>query len=193
MNKKKMVVIASIFALSMMVAVMPVYATTPTEVSGQWKSASPPTGGSVYFSVKKAGANAFLTLHSCATYFEGDIIGASGSIEQTISITFHYSDPEYVKTLPTSTLASLQTWEPTEWNWHVERKFTGTVLGTAGAFTMNLEAKGFGRLGYANLVLEGTWVIISGTDGLANLHGQGTWHNISPQLNAYEGQVHFDP
>jgi hypothetical protein len=38
---------------------------------------------------------------------------------------------------------------------------------------------------------EGHWVIIGGTDGLANVHGQGTFHGPSFSL-IYEGQVHFD-
>lgn len=40
----------------------------------------------------------------------------------------------------------------------------------------------------------GTWVIISGTGDLANLHGQGTWSpSANPNVMNYEGQVHFDP
>jgi hypothetical protein len=195
MKKSEVLILISILALTMIFSALPVHASTPTEVNGQWRTASPPVGGLVTLNVKTAGANAFLTLHTYANYFVGDILGTpSPNIEQTICITFHYSDPEYVKTLPTGTVTNtqLQQWHPTEWNWKVERTFTGTVLGVAGGFTMKLEANGFGRIG-APEVLEGTWVIISGTGGLENLHGQGTWHSLGVQLNEYSGQVHFDP
>jgi len=48
---------------------------------------------------------------------------------------------------------------------------------------------------------EGKWVILSGTDGLATLHGHGTWWG--PGWNSahptewgninYSGKIHFDP
>ncbi len=40
---------------------------------------------------------------------------------------------------------------------------------------------------------DGEWRIISGTDDLANLHGQGTFSHISPIAFNYAGQIHFDP
>jgi uncharacterized membrane protein len=39
----------------------------------------------------------------------------------------------------------------------------------------------------------GNWVIIGGTDDLANLHGQGTYTPASGNRQNYEGQIHFDP
>ncbi|MDH3261589.1 MAG: hypothetical protein OEM81_11925 [Acidimicrobiia bacterium] len=39
-------------------------------------------------------------------------------------------------------------------------------------------------------VWEGHWVIIGGTEGLANVHGQGTFGGISFHAE-YEGQIHF--
>jgi hypothetical protein len=40
----------------------------------------------------------------------------------------------------------------------------------------------------------GSWIIISGTGQLANLHGHGTFSSTGgfPQI-AYEGQIHFSP
>ena len=42
---------------------------------------------------------------------------------------------------------------------------------------------------------EGHWVIISVTDALSNLHGEGTYSqpNTGTPVYAYTGQVHFDP
>lgn len=176
-------------------------ATKPTEILGQWQSyLGVPSGGTpVTISVEKAGANAFVTLHNYATYNQGPIVGNPGSIEQTIKITFHYRDPQLVDPLPTGTegdvnsiLSALRTWPKTEWNWNVDREFTGSVLGEEGSFTMKLVATGYGRIGSPD-VLEGQWVITGGTEELASLHGQGTWHSIGVQLNEYEGRVHFDP
>jgi len=200
MRKAMSIVFVALAFFSFSALVMPVYATPPTEISGQWASYKGiPSGGTpVTAEVRKAGANVFFTLHNYATY-SGDISGAPGCIDQIIQITFHFGDAELVKSLPTGTtgnaasiVAALNTWPETDWNWKVDRKFTGTVLGVAGDFNMNLEATGYGRLGNP-VVLEGHWVIISGSGGLLNLHGQGTWHNLGVQLNAYEGQVHFDP
>ena len=174
----------------------------PAYVSGQWQSYNGvPTGGTpVTVNIVKAGSNALVTLHNYASYLPGgSITGPEGSIDQTIAITFHYNDSQAVESLPTGTLgnvssmlADLRTWPKTNWDWHVERAFTGSVLGIAGSFTMTLDATGYGRLGSPD-VLDGTWVINSGAGGLANLHGQGTWHSIGVQLNAYEGRVYFEP
>jgi hypothetical protein len=202
MRKLRFFLVICLLAFSSSILLMPAIATTPQEIQGQWQSYNGiPAGSTTPISVEitKAGANAFVTLHNYATYFTGDILGSPGSIEQTIQITFHYSDPKLVKDLPTGTpgntasiLAALRSWPETDWNWKVDRTFTGTVLGVSGSFTMKLEATGYGRIGNP-LVLEGQWTIISGSGGLTNLHGHGTWHSLGTQLNAYEGQAHFDP
>ena len=69
--------------------------------------------------------------------------------------------------------------------------FEGTVDGKSGTLVIQL-------VGWKYLPEDwyGNWVIISGTDDLANLHGQGTWGG--PGFGAegpdlwYEGQIHFD-
>lgn len=42
---------------------------------------------------------------------------------------------------------------------------------------------------------HGKWVILSGSDGLETLRGQGTFFldNYDPVAGPYEGQIHFDP
>ena len=69
-------------------------------------------------------------------------------------------------------------------NVHVEVIFSSaTVAGQSGKLTILFLGKTTG-LG----VGSGTWRIISGSGGLANLKGGGTW---GP--GQYQGTVHFDP
>ena len=41
--------------------------------------------------------------------------------------------------------------------------------------------------------ITGTWVILSGTDGLANLHGELKVEGTAGVELNYAGQIHFDP
>ena len=101
--------------------------------------------------------------------------------------------------------------------------FTGTFIGSgAGPFTMTIHPTEFitgrGRTEFTGTVLgeEGTlviqwtgmtkwndaedawwwwfaWMILSGTDDLANLHGQGTCWGPGPPGVEMSGQIHFAP
>jgi hypothetical protein len=66
--------------------------------------------------------------------------------------------------------------------------FTGTVAGSEPG-TMELRTVG-NSPDYS--FWKGTWVILSGTDGLENLRGQGTWSG-PPGSFVYEGKIHFEP
>jgi hypothetical protein len=66
--------------------------------------------------------------------------------------------------------------------------FHGSVNGNEGTLVIKFVGKKTGE----PLVWYGTWVIISGTGELANLHGRGTWWGPSTDLD-YEGKIHFDP
>jgi hypothetical protein len=66
--------------------------------------------------------------------------------------------------------------------------FTGTVNGESGTMIIKFIGKKTGD----PMLWSGTWVIISGTGGLANLHGRGTWEGPSFNLD-YSGQIHFEP
>jgi len=164
-------------------------ATPPTQISGRWVGI---TGSAIFSNMKIAGGNVFVDIYNEGTYSSGDILG---SFEQTFTAVVHYGDPEIAKNIETIPIPLRP---DSDFNWiKMERVFTGTVLGVPGGLTIRLEAKGYGNAlrGSAYYDLEGTWVIISGTEGLANLHGQGTWwHSRTGYIGLeYEGQVHFDP
>ncbi len=71
--------------------------------------------------------------------------------------------------------------------------FTGTVLDSDEG---TMEYQLTGQIPPGGGEWYGQWVILGGTGGLANVHGQGTWwgpgYGYDPD-HWYEGQVHFDP
>ena len=64
-----------------------------------------------------------------------------------------------------------------------------SVGGRSGTYTQRVVATGDLTTG----TVQGTYVIISGTGGLANMRGQGTLTGISNVAGTYSGQVHFGP
>jgi Protein of unknown function (DUF3224) len=70
--------------------------------------------------------------------------------------------------------------------------FVGMVNGESGTMTIHFVGKKEAGL------WSGTWVILSGTDGLVNLHGEGTWggagflggQNPVPGILTYSGMIH---
>jgi hypothetical protein len=71
--------------------------------------------------------------------------------------------------------------------------FEGTVLGSEDG-TMEMQL--LGQQAAPGEWWYGTWVILGGTRGLVNVHGQGTWWGPGMGFDPdhwYEGRVHFDP
>lgn len=66
-------------------------------------------------------------------------------------------------------------------------EFEGEVDGKFGTLTIKTNGSGPFPL---PVDWSGTWVILSGTGELENLHGQGTWWGDLPNLE-YEGKAHF--
>jgi hypothetical protein len=184
---RKVFGIAVVFMIVAMLAlpISAVLAETPTQITGKWRfTGFLPPGVTLD---KKAGANAFLTMHNSGEYFEGPLIG---TFDNWIALNFHYGDPEIVAGLPDSPPYSVYFGTPKIVdNRKMMRTFTGTVMGYAGTLTISLERHWVPGLG----VMKNSWHIMSGTGELANIHGQGTWWTTSPGNHEYEGTIHFAP
>ena len=179
---KKIVLLIVAIILSISATILPAFAAAPTAVSGTFIGLTYP----VYGPIRIAGANVITSNTATGLYNSGPIDGTYADLTKVI---WHFGDPETVKTLP----ANPMTWRsiPSFAVWHIERTFTGTVENKVGTLTLHLEAKfTYPTVTYPSL--EGTWVIISGTGELVNLHGEGTWWNSAGQILVYEGQIHFD-
>lgn len=154
-----------------------VNAKKPTEISGIWV----PTSGMTFIGPEHTGGgNHFDAITNPGMYISGPI---AGTFEQTVTVILHTGKPTFVEE------------PPYDFSWRIDRTIQATIDGKSGTVVMRLICKGSAVLVDGSPVpsLEGTWVIISATDGLAGLHGQGTWWNMPPMRLGYEGQIHFDP
>jgi hypothetical protein len=172
--KKTAIIVAVAVLAFTLLLVAPVYATKPTQISGTW---GPTSGMTLIGPEHTAGGNHFDAFTNTGKYLTGPI---TGTFEQTVTLTFHTGEPVFVEEPPLGFL------------WRIDRTIDATVDGKSGTVVMRLLCKGTATA--TGTSLEGTWVIISATDGLAGLHGQGTWWNLPPTMKlGYEGQIHFDP
>lgn len=81
------------------------------------------------------------------------------------------------------------------WSFNAMVSFVGTVDGKSGTMEMSVN----GTRPDESSDWAGRWVILSGTDELANLRGQGKWWGPgAPDLGEwgdiyYSGKMHFEP
>jgi hypothetical protein len=114
--------------------------------------------------------------------------GQSDNLVMIMDLTEHWQGGiEGIST--TEATWMLHNWVPpaggpdTTLNIHEKLVFqTVTVLDETGTIVLKLNIENG----------NGYWTIISGTGGLANLHGQGTV-SLAAMPYTYTGQVHFDP
>ena len=65
---------------------------------------------------------------------------------------------------------------------------TATMFGRSGGFTQRITGTGSTITG----AVQGEWVLLNGTGGLAGLQGQGTFAGIAGQASDYSGMVWFE-
>jgi hypothetical protein len=164
---KRSIILLLVLTVALALAAVPVSAGPPIEASGTWDYSltGPPE-------VRVAGPNVFIY---------GQDRGEWGG-------TFEgYTEEEFVVVCHPKAGFSFYKGEMT---------FYGTVKDESGIpqeGTMVLKTNGkqySDTCDPSPAEWEGRWVIIGGTEGLANVHGQGTFHGPSFEL-LYEGQIHF--
>ncbi len=164
---KRLTVLLMVLTYSFTVATVPVSAGPPVPASGTWDYAltGPPE-------VRVAGRNVFIY---------GQDRGEWGG-------TFDgYTEEEFVVVCHPTAGFSFYKGEMT---------FYGTVVDESGVeYEGSMVLKTNGKQ-YADTCepnpseWQGHWVIIGGTEGLADIHGQGTFSGPSFHL-LYKGQIHF--
>lgn len=165
---KRSIVVLLVLALALALAAVPVLATQPTPASGTWDYwiTAPPE-------VRVAGPNVFIYGQDTGEWhgtFEG------------------FTEEEFVVICHPKAGFSFYKGEMT---------FTGYVVDDMGYEhhgTMDLKANGkqySDTCDPSPAEWNGHWVITGGTEGLADIHGQGTVTGPSFHLT-YEGQIHFD-
>ena len=140
------------------------------QISGTW---GPVGTAQIIGPEKTAGGNHFDAFTNLGQYLTGPI---TGTFTQTVTLTIHTGKPTFVE-IP-----------PYDFSWRIYRTIDATIDGKSGMIVMSLICKGTTTSGRT---LEGTWVIMSATDGLTGLHGEGTWWNIPQNKLGYEGKLHF--
>jgi uncharacterized membrane protein YecN with MAPEG domain len=160
--------VALLFSMSMSV----VHATRSVQVT--WTSTA--TGLSVQGgSIAGKSDNRFLDL-SLTAMCAGDIVGSYTSDSNWIIQNWITGVPLLLQPGPVYV--------------HAIDYFSVTFEDKSGTLAILVNHVYYPSLGSS----EGTWVIISGTDALANLHGQGTTLDPpGPGPTTWIGQVHFDP
>ncbi len=157
--------LAAALLFSMFISVA--YASTPETVNFT------STQTFTYHSITRAGESDTVILDlTVNAVWVGDISGTSTSDSRWV---LHY--------LPTPGATGTN-------NLHGVNTVSATVDGKSGTLIILLTANRSPN----DEAAEGTWVILSGTGDLANLHGGGTTGpSETPGVSAYTGKIHWDP
>jgi hypothetical protein len=165
---KRSIVLLLVLTVALALVAVPVSAGPPTTASGAWDYVltGPPE-------VKVAGPNVFIYGQD-----HGEWLGTfTGSTEEEFVVICH----------PNAGMAFYKG----------EMTFTGTVedeSGTPQEGTMVIKTNAKQATDTCDpspAIWHGHWVILGGTEGLVNVHGQGTFYGASLHAE-YEGQIHFD-
>ncbi|WP_062303900.1 hypothetical protein [Demequina subtropica] len=155
-------------ACALVMGAPPALAGPPEAAEGEWNYVVDPAS----VTARTAGNNTFITAAEDAV-FTGTFEGTS---YDTFSLICHQKAPDVV-----------------DINVKGDIYFTGDVMDQSGTLTMRF----VGKMTSTNCgpaegaTWTGTWTIIDGGGGLADLHGHGTWTGPAYFLD-YAGKVHFD-
>jgi hypothetical protein len=176
-TKRMFMVTLTLAVVALAAIAAPVSATTPTQVSGTYALApSPPS----YMRWQPAGENCKLAVG--LTYdFVGDL---AGKADFDYSIMVH---GPCTADMPPGQGVYIS-------NLKAKGTFTGEVLGTYGTFDFTYEGMEWPFEVSGDLGVAARIVILSGTDGLANLHGVlEVTYLVGDPYDTYSGHIHFDP
>jgi hypothetical protein len=162
MRKKISVLLLCCVALLSALIIPIIHAAKPMPASGDW------TYVVTSISERWAGSNLFRYGEEIGTW-TGTFVGTS---YDTFTVIVHNADPGPPSFVNVIGVINFEGW-------------VGDKYGT-------LVIKFVGKKTGEPLEWYGTWVIISGTGELENLHGRGTWWGPSFDLD-YDGKIHFDP
>jgi hypothetical protein len=164
--KKKNWLLATFVIVTMLALPMSmVSATKPILVDGTRIG----LGSSPVKPPRRAGNSDNLILYLAANHeWTGDIEGFSTTDVKRIMYNYFSPEPIWVNIHAVCTIPE------------------ATVMGHTGSLTIRLNFRTIEENA------DGTWVIIDGTNELANLHGQGKIFGTVPEF-LYSGWVHFDP
>ncbi|MGI9577878.1 MAG: DUF3224 domain-containing protein [Microthrixaceae bacterium] len=152
---------------ALMLGVTTAAAGPPEEASGDWTYV-PDLAGLTF---RTAGNTTFVEGTEVSTF--------NGTFEGT-------SDDEFVVVCHQKGLESYMNFVK------ITIEFTGEVEGRAGELTMKATGKQDSTTcDPSGAIWSGKWVILGGTDELADLHGNGTWSGPSFDLD-YTGKIHFN-
>lgn len=162
----KRLLLVPLVLCALILGVAPAMAGPPEEAAGDW-TYMPDLGGLTF---RTAGTNTFVYGTEVST-FTGTFAGTSND---EFVVVCHQKGPESFMNFVKGTI-----------------EFTGEVDGRAGDLTMKVTGKQDSTTcDPSGAIWSGKWVIVGGTDELAELHGNGAWTGPSFDLD-YTGQIHF--
>ena len=172
MKTRSVLLIAVLLAALLSAPSLSAYAEPQITVAGSWDYQGQP-----WVDQRWADGNYFVRFADCGTWTGGLV----GDVCDAGRMVFHSSG---------SVFGKYTVWfEGQAWD-----ESTGAFLGE-GTLEISFVGTGLDE----ELGMQGTWVILGGTGGLANLRGQGTWWGWgsdgvpgTPDL-FYSGQVHQAP
>jgi hypothetical protein len=163
----KRLLLIPLVCCALMLAITPAAASPSEEASGEWTYEVDLAS----LTVRTAGNTTFI-YGTSNSKFTGSFAGTSSD---EFVVVCHEKGPESVMNFGKLTI-----------------NFTGEVDGRVGSMTIKARGKQESTTcDPSGAIWYGEWVIVGGTGGLVDLHGNGEWTGPSFDLD-YSGKIHFD-